>query len=709
MAEIEKCAECGGALVAAESGLSCPKCLLAAGLMDSDPGSGAVSADAPSPEDLSAHFPNLEILELIGQGGMGIVYKARQVSLDRIVALKILPSGIAIGPSFADRFAREARTMARLDHANIVRVYEFGEADGLYYLVMEFVDGLNLRQLMEAGGVEPREALSIIPQICDALQFAHDRGIVHRDVKPENVLLDRDGLVKITDFGLAKLLDHRTGEHRITGTGQVMGTVHYMAPEQYRTPDDVDHRADIFSLGVVFYELLTGELPIGRFAPPSANVQVDVRLDEVVLRALEQEPEQRYQRVAQVKTEVDSILSQPAAAAAAPPRVPARGPAGSRLSMLALFGFLCAPAALALPIIGGIYGGLTGKSTAIIIFFAPAALLLPIGFILSLAGWISIARSKGALRGLPLAVIGTFAPGLLFLLAIGMSMFYLTIREPMQEPEPVPVQMGGLSVDPIDGFHDQLRQDLDRFGELWNTLCPLDCRGDVPQADPEKLYAELDLKRLELLDSDTRDLLGKEGVLGLPLLHNASDDLYLDMYGDLNLSRPAFQGGVMVDASYGTRRLVFDLVREGDQFKFALSPVRHEATQSVLTEVGARGAARVFLGIWRNLLTREGLPRRSQIPAAVLPVLFAPSRLPALADRGAPGLCINGTSGSFGLLFMAPPSVPGSPADYKVSAVSMGENGLTARVKAEDDNKGFIEFSMMFEDGRWWLTPGKVE
>ncbi len=185
MAETDNCSKCGARLVAGESGPSCPKCLLAAGLMDSDPGAGGLSADAPSPEELSSHFPTLEILEVIGQGGMGIVYRARQVNLDRVVALKILRPSIAGGAGFADRFAREARTMARLDHPNIVSVYESGESDGLYFLLMEFVDGLNLRQLMEAGGVEPREALTIIPQICDALQFAHDRGIVHRDVKPE--------------------------------------------------------------------------------------------------------------------------------------------------------------------------------------------------------------------------------------------------------------------------------------------------------------------------------------------------------------------------------------------------------------------------------------------------------------------------------------------------------------------------------------------
>jgi hypothetical protein len=166
---------------------------------------------------------------------------------------------------------------------------------------------VNLRQAIQSGGISPREALAIVPQICDALQFAHDEGIVHRDIKPENILVDQRGRVKIADFGLAKLLGRTPGDVSLTGSQQVMGTLRYMAPEQLEGTRDVDHRADIYSLGVVFYELLTGELPIGRFAPPSKKVEIDVRLDDVVLRALAKVPEQRYQHVSEVKTEVDAI------------------------------------------------------------------------------------------------------------------------------------------------------------------------------------------------------------------------------------------------------------------------------------------------------------------------------------------------------------------------------------------------------------------
>jgi hypothetical protein len=223
---------------------------------------------------------------------------------------------------FADRFTREARALARLSHPNIVTVHEFGQAGGLHYFVMEYVEGLNLRQLEQAGKLTPREAMKIIPQICDALQFAHDEGIVHRDIKPENVMLDRKGRVKIADFGLAKILGIEPEGTRLTGAKDVMGTPHYMAPEQIEHPQEVDHRADIYSLGVVFYEMLTGELPLGKFAPPSRKVQVDVRLDEVVLHALEKEPELRYQQASQVKSDVETIATTSGRANVSPPPPP---------------------------------------------------------------------------------------------------------------------------------------------------------------------------------------------------------------------------------------------------------------------------------------------------------------------------------------------------------------------------------------------------
>ena len=146
-------------------------------------------------------------------------------------------------------------------------------------------------------------------QICEALQFAHNQGVVHRDIKPGNILVDRAGRLKIADFGIAKLLDPNAEDATLTGSHHVMGTPHYMAPEQMAHPLEVDHRADIYSLGVVFYEMLTGDLPVGRFVPPSQKVQVDVRIDEVVLRTLEQERERRYQHASEIKSDVETIAT----------------------------------------------------------------------------------------------------------------------------------------------------------------------------------------------------------------------------------------------------------------------------------------------------------------------------------------------------------------------------------------------------------------
>ncbi|HBI43563.1 MAG TPA: serine/threonine protein kinase [Planctomycetales bacterium] len=311
------CPECGAALSAdAPEGL-CPRCLLQHALNTPSPtptggpspagGHGAFVA--PEPADLAPHFPQLEILALLGQGGMGAVYKARQLKLDRFVAVKILPAEWGRDPAFAERFAREARALARLSHPHIVAVHDFGEAGEHFYLLMEFVDGANLRQLLQAGPLDPRLALQIIPQVCDALQYAHEEGVVHRDVKPENILVDQRGRVRMADFGLAKLVGPSRASFTLTGTHQVMGTLDYMAPEQRNHPQEVDHRADIYSLGVVFYEMLTGKLPLGRFSPPSHAAGVDERLDEIVHRALEREPEQRYQHVSEVRSALESVTN----------------------------------------------------------------------------------------------------------------------------------------------------------------------------------------------------------------------------------------------------------------------------------------------------------------------------------------------------------------------------------------------------------------
>jgi tRNA A-37 threonylcarbamoyl transferase component Bud32 len=280
----------------------------------------------PPPEELARHFPQLDIIELLGQGGMGYVYKARQKGLDRLVALKLLPQEVSADHAFAERFAREARALARLSHPGIVMVHDSGAVGGHYYFIMEYVDGMNLRELLgrSAGRVESEQALKIVGSVCDALEYAHDEGVVHRDIKPENILLDMKGRVKIADFGLAKLLGADTGHKTsltLASPQRMLGTPHYMAPEQTERPLEVDHRADIYSLGVVFYEMLTGELPLGRFPLPSERGHGDAALDGIVVRALEKDPGRRFQRASDIRTAVASAVAgtPPVAAAAGHP------------------------------------------------------------------------------------------------------------------------------------------------------------------------------------------------------------------------------------------------------------------------------------------------------------------------------------------------------------------------------------------------------
>jgi len=259
MENLRLCKQCQTPLSADAPGNLCLKCLrqLALGETVGDPAPppnrpGVDNAPA-SPAEMAQYFPQLEISEVLGQGGMGIVYKARQPNLDRIVALKILSAEYSQDPQFAKRFQREARALAKLNHPNIVSVFDFGQAGPYYFFLMEFVDGMNLAELEKARRLTPEEALALVPKICEALQFAHDEGVVHRDIKPGNILLDSKGRVKIADFGLAKLQDRTALDTMLTTAVMTMGTPRYMAPEQMDSPDAVDHRADIYSLGVVFY------------------------------------------------------------------------------------------------------------------------------------------------------------------------------------------------------------------------------------------------------------------------------------------------------------------------------------------------------------------------------------------------------------------------------------------------------------------------
>jgi serine/threonine protein kinase len=254
-------------------------------------------------------IPGYELKEILGKGGMGEVWRAVQQSLGRLVAVKILPPKLAQDSEFIRRFEKEATALATLQHPNVIQIIDRGVAGEHYYFVMEYVQGRSLRELINEGPVEPGRALKIIQEVCAAIDYAHDQQIIHRDLKPENILLDERGHVKVADFGLAgmKGTDERL---QMTATAVAMGTINYMAPEQRRDAKNVDGRADLFSLGVMLYELLTGELPVGRFEIPSAKVPgLDPRIDDIVEKALAQDPTARYERASIIGRELDDILA----------------------------------------------------------------------------------------------------------------------------------------------------------------------------------------------------------------------------------------------------------------------------------------------------------------------------------------------------------------------------------------------------------------
>ena len=257
-----------------------------------------------------------QILERVGQGGMGVVYKAKQLNLGRIVAVKILAADLARDAVFVRRFLQEARSAAQLSHGNIVHINDVGEYQGVYYFAMEYVDGSNLREVLkECERLAIPRALEILTQVCHALRHAHSRGIIHRDIKPENIMITEDGVVKLADLGLAKRMASETAAG-LTHAGSILGTPFYMAPEQAKDFSKVDSRSDIYSLGITLYKMLTGKVPYdgrspievmikaidGRRAPiRSLREEVPLELERIVDKMMHKAPEKRYQ-------DVDSLL-----------------------------------------------------------------------------------------------------------------------------------------------------------------------------------------------------------------------------------------------------------------------------------------------------------------------------------------------------------------------------------------------------------------
>ncbi len=251
---------------------------------------------------------------------MGAVYKGRQANLERNVAIKILGDVASENEddfNFAERFKQEAKAMAQLDHPAIVHVIDFGQTpDGQFYFVMEFIDGMDIHQYIQSHGgkLSQQDALSITSHVLDALGYAHSKGIIHRDIKPANILLNQDGRVKIADFGLAKKYGDAVDESMpsLTRTDTTVGTPDFVAPEALISGKTVDHRADLYAVGVMLYRMLTGKLPRESFKMPSQLFsELDPRLDDIVEKAIESDPEYRYGSATEIRADIDQIISQP--------------------------------------------------------------------------------------------------------------------------------------------------------------------------------------------------------------------------------------------------------------------------------------------------------------------------------------------------------------------------------------------------------------
>jgi tRNA A-37 threonylcarbamoyl transferase component Bud32 len=537
---------------------------------------------------MGAHFPELDLLDLRGQGGMGVVYRARQRKLDRIVALKVLPRELAEDPAFSARFAREARTLARLQHPHIVGVHEFGERDGLFYLVMEYVDGVTLREIMSSGGLEPHEALTIVPQICEALQYAHDQGVVHRDIKPENILLDRAGRVKVADFGLAKLARRGEQDFTLTGTDQVMGTAHYMAPEQYRTPQAVDHRADIFSLGVVFYEMLTGDLPVGRFVKPSEVRSLDARIDEIVMRSLERERERRYQQAGEMRTAVtDYAVSTAQAAAQAPggpPRAGAtrhearRGDDSPPLSGWARWGLclLLAGPAVAAAVFWVSHATEDGGPISRDYHAWKAALFTALGF--ACAAWVvnvvgaflTRRRAARSVRGHGMLVVGAIVSTLAVpTVVLALADQFRSSRHRLRQER---------LLEPIRGGSYAAQRSVRRgVNALWEAYTSRVRVRDLELEDMARFYDREDFERLKAMEPEERERLRRENRLGMGFVGAASSTYppYHYAVREIRLGdweRTARVVAVHYFASRTMRTLTFEVKRaEGGAFPWVFS------------------------------------------------------------------------------------------------------------------------------------------
>lgn len=259
---------------------------------------------APTPAELDPYFPEYQVTDFIAQGGMGAVFKATEVMLDRPVAIKILPYELGLKPEFSDSFAHEAKIMAKLNHPNLVKVYSFGNMSGMFYIVMEYVSGKSLYSTAKGKQVRMHEAGRLISSICRGLHHAHKQGLIHRDIKPANILINARAEPKIVDFGLA----HSLGNE---GPASMMfGTKGYAAPEITDSPDSVDLRADIYSAGIMLYELLTGQRPSKPYVPASTISDSHPDFDPIIEKAIDPKPHLRYNSAFTMAEEIEELVKQ---------------------------------------------------------------------------------------------------------------------------------------------------------------------------------------------------------------------------------------------------------------------------------------------------------------------------------------------------------------------------------------------------------------
>lgn len=350
MTAVGKCANCGGEIPgdARTMGL-CPKCLISRvrlshvkvrqGSHPAGPNSGGSESS-----HLAAAVPDFEILNVIGQGGMGVVYRARHRSTGALVALKAMRIDSAADPAMLERFAGEARILESLTHPHIVRACNCSRSGDYLYIVLELINGPSLRQVLRQVPLPVRESMMVGLQICNALAYAHGRGVIHRDIKPENILLrpgegatvrpglegffEEGGRAMLVDFGLARGHASDSLALSLTMPNHRMGTLDYMAPESRNTNAAVDARADLYAVGVVLYEMVTGMLPLGYFRPPSEICQTSAEVDRIIIGCLQTRPDDRYSDAGLLRTHLSAALGLGATAPQEPRRATGKLPFG---------------------------------------------------------------------------------------------------------------------------------------------------------------------------------------------------------------------------------------------------------------------------------------------------------------------------------------------------------------------------------------------